>query len=37
MLQLKIQPVLEATQFDGSKLPVYDAKPLLEAGIELWC
>ncbi|MDU1909960.1 histidine decarboxylase, pyruvoyl type [Fusobacterium sp.] len=32
----KIQPVLEATQFDGSKLPVYDAKPLLEAGIELF-
>lgn len=32
----KIKPVLEATQFDGSKLPVYDAKPLLEAGIELF-
>lgn len=32
----KIQPVLEAIQFDGSKLPVYDAKPLLEAGIELF-
>ena len=29
-------PVLEVTQYDGSTLPVYDAQPLLDAGIELF-
>lgn len=32
----KIKPVLKLTQYDGTPLPVYDAKPLLEAGIELF-
>lgn len=30
------EPLFEVDQFDGSKLKVYDAKPLLEAGIELF-
>ena len=32
----EIKPLFELTQFDGSKLPVYDVKPLLESGIELF-
>lgn len=30
------QPVLELKQYDGSRLPVYDARPLLEAGMALF-
>jgi histidine decarboxylase len=30
------KPVLEVKQYDGSIMPVYDAKPLLEAGMELF-
>ncbi len=30
------EPVLMVKQFDGSKLPIYDAAPLLEAGISLF-
>lgn len=33
IIDKKIKPVLEIDQYDGSKLHVYDAKPLLEAGI----
>lgn len=36
IIDKKIKPVLEIDQYDGSKLHVYDAKPLLEAGIELF-
>ena len=36
IIENKIKPVLEIDQYDGSKLHVYDAKPLLEAGIELF-
>jgi histidine decarboxylase len=36
IIEKKIKPVLEIDQYDGSKLHVYDAKPLLEAGIELF-
>lgn len=36
VIDKKIKPVLEIDQYDGSKLHVYDAKPLLEAGIELF-
>lgn len=36
IIDKKIKPVLEIGQYDGSKLHVYDAKPLLEAGIELF-
>lgn len=32
----KIQTVLEAKQYDGSMLKVYDAQPLLDAGKELF-
>lgn len=32
----RITPLFTAEQFDGSPLKVYDAKPLLEAGIELF-
>lgn len=32
----KIQPVFVEKQFDGTPLPVYDAKPLLDAGVELF-
>ena len=31
-----IKPLFQMVQFDGSKLDVYDAKPLLDAGIELF-
>lgn len=34
--QCQQQPLLEATQYDGSPLPVYDAQPLINAGIELF-
>lgn len=30
------QPLFEATQYDGSGLPVYDAQPLVDAGIALF-
>ena len=36
IIDKKIKPVLEIDQYYGSKLHVYDAKPLLEAGIELF-
>ena len=36
IIEKKIKPVLEIDQYDGSKLHIYDAKPLLEAGIELF-
>lgn len=36
IIDKKIKPVLEIDQYDGSKLHVYDTKPLLEAGIELF-
>ena len=36
IIDKKIKPVLEIDQYDGSKLHVYEAKPLLEAGIELF-
>lgn len=36
IIDKKIKPVLEIDQYDGSKLHIYDAKPLLEAGIELF-
>lgn len=36
IIEKKIKSVLEIDQYDGSKLHVYDAKPLLEAGIELF-
>lgn len=36
IIDKKIKPVLEIDQYDGFKLHVYDAKPLLEAGIELF-
>ncbi|KFI69299.1 histidine decarboxylase, pyruvoyl type [Bifidobacterium magnum] len=32
----RINPLFTEHQFDGSELPVYDAKPLLDAGIELF-
>ncbi len=32
----KIQPLFTEEQFDGSKLEVYDGKPLIQAGIELF-
>lgn len=32
----KLEPLFTEKQFDGSLLTVYDAKPLLEAGIELF-
>lgn len=32
----KEKPIFEETQYDGSKLPVYDAKPLIDAGIALF-
>ncbi|EPZ53639.1 histidine decarboxylase proenzyme [[Clostridium] sordellii ATCC 9714] len=30
------KPLFDVEQFDGTPLHVYDAKPLLEAGIELF-
>jgi histidine decarboxylase len=33
---LKEKPVLQAKQYDGSSLPVFDARPLLDAGIALF-
>ena len=30
------QPLYKETQFDGSSLPIYDAKPLLDASLELF-
>ena len=35
-IQVGQQPLFEATQYDGSPLPVYDAGPLLDAGIALF-
>lgn len=32
----KIKPLFSVKQFDGSDLDVYDAKPLIQAGIELF-
>ncbi|EFA22547.1 histidine decarboxylase, pyruvoyl type [Bifidobacterium gallicum] len=32
----RITPLFTARQFNGSELPVYDAKPLIDAGIELF-
>ncbi|HHD2803666.1 TPA: histidine decarboxylase, pyruvoyl type [Clostridium perfringens] len=32
----EIKPLYELKQFDGTPLKVYDAKPLLDAGIELF-
>ncbi|MBC2855875.1 MAG: histidine decarboxylase, pyruvoyl type [Cetobacterium sp.] len=32
----KIQPLFEVKQYDGSILNVYDGKPLLDAGVELF-
>ena len=32
----KIQPILTIKQYDGTPLKVYDGKPLLEAGVELF-
>lgn len=32
----KLQPLFTEEQFDGSKLEVYDGKPLIQAGIELF-
>ncbi|MEE1296139.1 MAG: histidine decarboxylase, pyruvoyl type [Bifidobacterium sp.] len=33
---VRLTPLFTATQFNGAPLPVYDAKPVIDAGIELF-